>query len=101
MYTLSCRDNPAERLGYLKDGLKDIKRHRWFQGFDWDGLLSRTLVPPIIPDVRTVLYPVLVPCHVNACTVNGLKNVLHYFIYLLSSISFSLVYLISLDTLIY
>ncbi|XP_065911725.1 cGMP-dependent protein kinase 1-like isoform X3 [Dysidea avara] len=48
-----CRDNPAERLGYLKDGLKDIKRHRWFQGFDWDGLLSRTLVPPIIPDIRS------------------------------------------------
>ena len=48
---LSCRDNPAERLGYLKDGLKDIKRHRWFQGFDWEGLLNRTIVPPIIPDV--------------------------------------------------
>ena len=49
------RDNPAERLGYLKDGLKDIKRHRWFQGFDWEGLLNRTLVPPIIPDVSTAI----------------------------------------------
>lgn len=48
---ISFRDNPAERLGYLKDGLKDIKRHRWFQGFDWEGLLQRTLQPPIIPDV--------------------------------------------------
>ena len=24
-----CRDNPAERLGYQKDGLKDIKKHKW------------------------------------------------------------------------
>lgn len=23
-----CRDNPAERLGYQKDGLKDIKKHK-------------------------------------------------------------------------
>ena len=49
------RDNPAERLGYLKDGLKDIKRHRWFQGFDWEGLLNRTIVPPIIPDVCIII----------------------------------------------
>lgn len=24
---------------------------RWFQGFDWDGLLQRKLAPPIIPQV--------------------------------------------------
>lgn len=47
-----CRDNPAERLGYLRGGLKDIKSHRWFEGFDWDGLMRRTMVPPIIPNVR-------------------------------------------------
>ena len=23
-----CRDNPVERLGFLKDGLRDIKKHR-------------------------------------------------------------------------
>ena len=26
-----CRDNPAERLGYQKDGIVDIKKHKWFQ----------------------------------------------------------------------
>ncbi len=26
-----CRDNPAERLGYQKDGIQDIKKNRWFQ----------------------------------------------------------------------
>ncbi|XP_059097013.1 cGMP-dependent protein kinase, isozyme 1-like isoform X2 [Tigriopus californicus] len=43
-----CRENPAERLGYQKDGMLDIKKHRWYQGFDWDGLEARTLTPPII-----------------------------------------------------
>lgn len=69
--TLFSRDNPAERLGYLRGGLKDIKTHRyvcplcwgesnaasvsilcrWFEGFNWDGLVKRTMVPPIIPNV--------------------------------------------------
>jgi hypothetical protein len=24
---------------------------RWFSGFDWDGLVNRTIKPPIIPTV--------------------------------------------------
>ena len=27
---------------------------RWFEGFNWDGLLKRTMVPPIIPNVRWI-----------------------------------------------
>ena len=26
-----CRENPVERLGYQKDGMLDIKKHKWFQ----------------------------------------------------------------------
>ena len=26
-----CRENPVERIGYQKDGVNDIKKHRWFQ----------------------------------------------------------------------
>ena len=26
-----CRELPAERLGYQKNGIMDIKRHKWFQ----------------------------------------------------------------------
>ena len=26
--------------------------YRWFQGFDWEGLTKRNMVPPIIPNVR-------------------------------------------------
>lgn len=26
-----CKENPVERIGYQKDGVLDIKKHRWFQ----------------------------------------------------------------------
>ncbi|XP_040922734.1 cGMP-dependent protein kinase 1 isoform X1 [Toxotes jaculatrix] len=48
-----CRDNPSERLGNLKNGVKDIQKHKWFEGFNWDGLRKGTLTPPIIPDVSS------------------------------------------------
>ncbi|KAL3185611.1 hypothetical protein MRX96_028878 [Rhipicephalus microplus] len=47
-----CRENPSERLGYQKGGIMDIKKHKWFQGFDWDGLQARTLQPPFEPQIR-------------------------------------------------
>ncbi|XP_037910317.1 cGMP-dependent protein kinase, isozyme 1 isoform X2 [Hermetia illucens] len=46
-----CRDVPAERLGYQKGGIQDIKKHKWFQGFDWDGLDSLLLIPPFVRPV--------------------------------------------------
>ncbi|CAH0382164.1 unnamed protein product [Bemisia tabaci] len=49
-----CRDNPAERLGYQKDGISDIQKHKWFDGFNWEGLRNRSLRPPITPMVRHV-----------------------------------------------
>ncbi|KAM9336453.1 cGMP-dependent protein kinase 1-like isoform 1-T1 [Symphorus nematophorus] len=48
-----CRDNPSERLGNLKNGVKDIQKHKWFEGFNWDGLRKGTLTPPITPDVSS------------------------------------------------
>ncbi|XP_017774930.1 PREDICTED: cGMP-dependent protein kinase, isozyme 1-like [Nicrophorus vespilloides] len=47
-----CRDLPSERLGYQRGGIQDIKKHKWFQGFDWDGLNEGTLPPPIVQTVR-------------------------------------------------
>ncbi|XP_056634126.1 cGMP-dependent protein kinase, isozyme 2 forms cD5/T2 isoform X1 [Diorhabda sublineata] len=49
-----CRDNPAERLGYQKGGISDIQKHKWFDGFNWEGLVNRTLTPPIVPRVQNV-----------------------------------------------
>ncbi|XP_076284665.1 cGMP-dependent protein kinase, isozyme 2 forms cD5/T2-like [Lasioglossum baleicum] len=47
-----CRDNPAERLGYQKGGISEIRKHKWFDGFNWESLRSRTLEPPIMPRVQ-------------------------------------------------
>ncbi|XP_034247199.1 cGMP-dependent protein kinase, isozyme 1-like [Thrips palmi] len=46
-----CRPAPAERLGYQRAGLQDVRQHKWFQGFDWEGLVQQTLRPPIVPQV--------------------------------------------------
>ncbi|EGT40013.1 CBN-EGL-4 protein [Caenorhabditis brenneri] len=47
-----CRDNPGERLGSGSGGVNDIRKHRWFMGFDWEGLRTKTLKPPILPKVN-------------------------------------------------
>ncbi|XP_063691403.1 cGMP-dependent protein kinase 1-like isoform X5 [Bolinopsis microptera] len=47
-----CRDNPAERIGYQRDGLRDIKKHKWYQGFDWEGLINKRVSPPISPRIK-------------------------------------------------
>ncbi|KAM8889218.1 cGMP-dependent protein kinase 1-like isoform 1-T1 [Synchiropus picturatus] len=44
-----CRENPSERLGNLKNGIKDVQDHKWFEGFDWQGLREGTLAPPLKP----------------------------------------------------
>ncbi|XP_065156358.1 cGMP-dependent protein kinase, isozyme 2 forms cD4/T1/T3A/T3B isoform X2 [Atheta coriaria] len=49
-----CRDNPAERLGYQKGGISEIQKHKWFDGFNWEGLCNRSMEPPIKPVVKHV-----------------------------------------------
>ncbi|XP_051897035.1 cGMP-dependent protein kinase 1-like isoform X2 [Pristis pectinata] len=46
-----CRDNPSERLGNQKNGVKDIQKHKWFEGFNFEGLRKGTLTPPIVQSV--------------------------------------------------
>jgi cGMP-dependent protein kinase 1 len=44
-----CREQPNERLG-----LKDIIKHPWFEGFNWEGLHRRSMSPPIKPNIKSV-----------------------------------------------
>ncbi len=37
---------PAKRLGMLAGRAQDVKRHKWFEGFDWDALASRRMEAP-------------------------------------------------------
>ncbi|KAF4075287.1 hypothetical protein AMELA_G00232790 [Ameiurus melas] len=41
----------ARRLGNMKNGAEDVKKHRWFKTVDWDAVPNRKLKPPIIPKV--------------------------------------------------
>lgn len=41
----------TKRLGNLKGGAEDIKKHKWFQGVDWNGLVTKNVPAPIIPEV--------------------------------------------------
>jgi len=49
-----CRENPSERLGVRgRNGYTDIKKHKWFSGFNWSHLMARKLVPPIVPQLTS------------------------------------------------
>lgn len=37
--------------GDPQGGAEDIKQHRWFDGFDWEGLFARRLKAPFAPEV--------------------------------------------------
>lgn len=43
----------TKRLGNLKGGAEDIKKHRCFGGINWSDMLKKKLTPPIKPDVET------------------------------------------------
>uniref|UniRef100_A0A8C8YX91 non-specific serine/threonine protein kinase n=1 Tax=Prolemur simus TaxID=1328070 RepID=A0A8C8YX91_PROSS len=41
----------TKRLGNMKNGANDVKRHRWFRAVDWDAVPQRKLKPPIVPKI--------------------------------------------------
>ena len=38
----------SKRLGYT-DGIEELKNHKWFNGFDWDGVYKKTILAPFVP----------------------------------------------------
>lgn len=67
-----CRSNPSERLGSQRNGARDIQKHKWFEGFNWDGLCERTLTAPVIPKLKHPLesssYGLYTEDSVELCT---------------------------------
>uniref|UniRef100_A0A671UET0 cGMP-dependent protein kinase n=1 Tax=Sparus aurata TaxID=8175 RepID=A0A671UET0_SPAAU len=47
-----CKLNPVERLGNKKNGITDIHKHKWFQGFNWEGLRRRMLQSPLRRELK-------------------------------------------------
>jgi len=43
----------TKRLGNLKGGAEDIKRHKWFADYNWNDMLEKKSDPPIKPEVST------------------------------------------------
>lgn len=43
--------DPTRRLGCMNDGTDGVMRHRFYTGFDWQGLLDKTIKPPYKPNV--------------------------------------------------
>lgn len=43
----------GKRYGNLKNGANDIKKHRWFNDFDWKKLLRKELPSPFTPKVKS------------------------------------------------
>lgn len=39
----------SKRFGNLKNGVADIKKHKWFSSMDYNNLLSKSLSPPYVP----------------------------------------------------
>lgn len=44
--------NKSKRLGKTAGGARAVMKHKWFSGFDWEGLLKKQLEVPIKPNVR-------------------------------------------------
>ncbi|EEQ97201.1 cAMP-dependent protein kinase catalytic subunit, putative [Perkinsus marinus ATCC 50983] len=48
---LLVRDR-VKRYGSLRDGVEDIKQHKWFKSIDWEAAINREIPAPFIPQVR-------------------------------------------------
>ncbi|ROI27802.1 Serine/threonine-protein kinase N2 [Anabarilius grahami] len=65
--------NPEKRLGAGDQDANEVKKHRFFQGMDWEALLAKRVKPPFLPSIKapadvsnfdeefTRLKPVLTP----------------------------------------
>jgi cGMP-dependent protein kinase len=48
-----CHNQPTERLPMKKGGADNVKKAKWFVGFDWDAMEKLTMEPPYKPKVKS------------------------------------------------
>lgn len=48
------RRDLSKRYGNLKNGVDDIKNHRFFDNFSWSNLLTKKIAPPYIPTIENI-----------------------------------------------
>ncbi|XP_041832043.1 cGMP-dependent protein kinase 2 [Melanotaenia boesemani] len=54
-----CRPRPGQRLGNTKNGIKDVRHHRWFSSMNWHKLRMCQLDAPTVRLIRKG------PCYIN------------------------------------
>ncbi|XP_029588849.1 cGMP-dependent protein kinase 1 isoform X1 [Salmo trutta] len=54
-----CRPRPGQRLGNTKNGIKDVRHHRWFSSMNWHKLRVGQVEAPTIRLIRKG------PCYIN------------------------------------
>ncbi|CAG9769171.1 unnamed protein product [Ceutorhynchus assimilis] len=50
-----CRPVPAERLGMQRGGTRDIKAHKWYQGFDWQKFQHLSMPSSFKPKLKDAI----------------------------------------------
>mmetsp|Transcript_6414 Transcript_6414/g.4837 ORF Transcript_6414/g.4837 Transcript_6414/m.4837 type:complete len:211 (+) Transcript_6414:363-995(+) len=48
------RRDLSKRYGNLKNGVDDVKTHRFFEGFQWQNLLLKKIDPPYVPKIDNI-----------------------------------------------
>ncbi|KAM6954618.1 cGMP-dependent protein kinase 1 [Aplochiton taeniatus] len=54
-----CRPRPGQRLGNTKNGIKDVRHHRWFSSMNWHKLRVGQVDAPTVKLIRKG------PCYIN------------------------------------
>ncbi|TSL47544.1 cGMP-dependent protein kinase 1 [Bagarius yarrelli] len=54
-----CRPRQGQRLGNTKNGIKDVRNHRWFNNMNWHKLRMRQITAPTVKLIRKG------PCYIN------------------------------------
>ena len=43
----------TKRIGNLKNGAEDIKKHKWYRGLNWAALYNKQMAATIVPDTNS------------------------------------------------